>query len=35
MIAVWGIAKPKVFFLYIALILFGALAAGYLFAIFN
>lgn len=32
MVAVWGIAKPKVFFLYIVLILSGALVTGYLYA---
>jgi len=35
MVAVWGIARRKIFFLYVAFIFFGALLTGYLYALLN
>jgi uncharacterized membrane protein YraQ (UPF0718 family) len=35
MAAVWGIAKPRIFLIYLLFILFGALTAGIMFNIFN
>jgi len=35
MVAVWGITKRKIFLLYLSFALFGALAAGFTFNLFN
>jgi uncharacterized membrane protein YraQ (UPF0718 family) len=35
MAAVWGIAKPRIFLIYLLFILFGALTAGIMFNMFN